>query len=154
MNFNTRLWPFQFEGIYHSPNRSLFETFWFLYTMLFCFVVWTCLNPGIARMKTNKPNQIYFSAIWSNGERLLILERNKPGSLRGINFAITNNIVQPRCFPWRPAFCLRCGIFSNLAFDDPFKQNLPKNAEWTSIKFAVVICSSPHISQYSQSITR
>ena len=45
----------------------------------------------------------------------------------------------------------RCGIFSHLAFDDPSKQNLPKNAEWTSIKCAVVICSSPHIHKVSQS---
>lgn len=110
--------------------------------------VWTLESRGW------KPTNPIKSIYPPFGVMALILERNKPGSLRGINFANTNNIVQTLCFPWRPDFCLRCGIFSHLAFDDPFKQNLPKNAEWTSIKCAVVICSSPHIRKVSQSNLR
>ena len=130
---------------------------WNLLIPLYYVVLLCCLNMSEPWNRADENQQTQSNLFLRHLEqwwKALILERNKPGSLRGINFANTNNIVQPRCFPWRPDFCLRCGIFSNLAFDDPFKQNLPKNAEWTSIKFAVVICSSPHISQYSQSITR
>ena len=130
---------------------------WNLLIPLYYVVLFCCLNMSEPWKRADENQQTRSNLFLRHLEqwwKALILERNKPGSLRGINFANTNNIVQPRCFPWRPDFCLRCGIFSNLAFDDPFKQNLPKNAEWTSIKFAVVICSSPHIHKVSQRFTK
>jgi hypothetical protein len=137
-----------------NTSRSLIETFWFF---LFYVVLLCCLNMSEPWNRADENQQTQSNLFLRHLEqwrKALILERNKPGSLPGLNFANTNNIVQTLCFPWRPDFPFRCGICSHLAFDDPSKQNLPKNAEWTSIKCAVVICSSPHIHKVSQSNLR